>query len=234
LYFVGSLYQGSGWNFKSRAFFVAAIFICFVSALWFFGTAMLGRGGDPSYVETTSPLGHLQLASEYKNLGEDDFFAYTYVWLSSYLVQGYYGFSQALGVDFDSTYGFGNSPFLMRQFEWVTGFDLSENTYQNKIREVWGGAQWHSLYSHIANDVHFFGVAVWNFLMGIYLSKIWRSFLDENNLYSKALLPLFALVVIWTPANNQVFGFLETFSAFLLMTVLWSYRVFRQRPMFNG
>jgi hypothetical protein len=79
--------------------------------------------------------------------------------------------------------------------------------------------QWHSLYSQIANDVHFLCVAVWNFIMGFYLAKLWRSFLDENNSYSKFLLPLFAMLIIFTPANNQVFGYLETLSTFFFYDI---------------
>ena len=228
LHFVACFYREKRWNFKSRRFFILSIVVFFVAALWFFGTAMLGRGGDPSYVEMTSPLGHIRLDDAYRNVDSDSFLAYTYVWLSYYLVQGYYGFSQALNMDFTSTLGFGNSHFLTRQVEWAIGYDFSQYTYQHKIVSSWGEAQWHSLYSHIANDVHFFGVAVWNFIMGFYLAKLWKSFLNEDNLYSKFLLPLFALIIIWTPANNQVFGYLETFSTFFFMTILWLGSAYRR------
>jgi hypothetical protein len=230
LYFVACFYNDGGFNFKSRRFFIVIIFVFFGAALWFFGTAMLGRGGDPSYVESTSPLGHIKLDYAYLNMDEDSFLSYVYVWLSNYIVQGYYGFSQSLNMNFTSTLGFGNSPFLTRQVEWATGHDFSQYTYQHKIDAVWGeAAQWHSLYSHIANDVHFFGVAVWNLIMGFYLARLWKSFLDEDNLYSKFLLPLFAVLIIFTPANNQVFGYLETFSAFFFMTLLWFGSVYRRR-----
>jgi hypothetical protein len=221
-YFVACFYHDGKFNFKSRRFFIVIILMFFGATLWFFGTVMLGRGGDPSYVESTSPLGHIKLDYAYRNTDENSFLFYVYVWLSNYVVQGYYGFSQSLNIDFTSTLGFGNSQFLTRQIEWATGYDLSQYTYQHKIDAVWGEtAQWHSLYSHIANDVHFLGVAVWNFIMGFYLARLWRSFLDEDNLYSKFLLPLFAVLIIFTPANNQVFGYLETFSAFFFMTLLW-------------
>ena len=191
---------------------------------------MLGRGGDPSYLETTSPLGHIKIVDAFRDAGENSFLSYLYVWFSNYLVQGYYGFSQSLKMDFTSTLGFGNSQFLTRQVEWLTGYDLSIYTYQHKIDAVWGEtAQWHSVYSQIANDVHFIGVALWNFVMGFYLAKLWKSFLDENNIYSKLLLPLFAMLIIFTPANNQVFGYLETFSAFFFMSLLWFGSVCRLR-----
>lgn len=229
LYFVACFYHEGRWNFKSRRFFIVIIFVFFGATLWFFGTAMLGRGGDPNYVESTSPLGHIKLDDAYRSADEDYFLSYIYVWLSNYIVQGYYGFSQALSVDFTSTLGFGNSEFLTRQVEWAVGYDISQYTYQHKIVAVWGEAQWHSLYSHLANDVDFSGVAVWNFIMGFYLARLWKSFIDEDNLYSKFLLPLFAVLIVFTPANNQVFGYLETFSAFFFMTLLWFGSVYRRR-----
>lgn len=230
IYFIGCYFREGRYNFRSRRFFIVAIVVFFGAAIWFFGAAMLGRGGDPSYLETTSPLGHIKIKYAYRGSDEDSFLSYIYVWLSNYLVQGYYGFSQSLNVDFTSTLGFGSSQFITRQVEWLIGYDFSLNTYQHKIDAVWGEtAQWHSLYGQIANDVHFLGVAVWNFLMGFYLAKLWKSFLDENNLYSKFLLPLFAILIIFIPANNQVFGYLETFSAFLFMTVLWFASVYGRR-----
>ncbi len=234
LYFVANFYAEGRFNFKSRRFFIVIITLSLGFALWFFGTAMLGRGGDPSYVESTSPLGHIRVDEAYRYIDGGSFLSYVYVWLSNYVVQGYYGFSQALNMEFTSTFGFGNSQFLARQLEWATGYNLSLDTYQHKIDAVWGETtQWHSLYSYIANDVHFLGVAVWNFIMGFYLARVWRSFLDEDNLFAKMLLPLFAMLVIFTPANNQVLGFLESFSAFILLTVLWISSVHRRRISFK-
>ena len=191
---------------------------------------MLGRGGDPGYIETTSLLGHIKIDDAFRGSDENSFLSYIYVYLSNYIVQGYYGFSQALTQDFTSTYGFGNSQFLIRQFEWFTGVDLSQYTYQHKIDSVWNEtAQWHSIYSYIANDVHFSGVVLWNFIIGFYLAKVWRSYLIHDDFYSKLLLPMFVIMIIFIPANNQIFGFLETFSTFFLLTLLWLWQAYKVR-----
>jgi hypothetical protein len=231
LYFIGSHYRNGKSVVKWKGFFIGLILLMlFAAAIWFFGSAMLGRGGDPSYLESTSPLGHIKIDKGYLNSGEDSFFSYIYVWFSYYLVHGYYGFSQSISQEFTSTFGFGNSQFLMRQFEWLTGYDLMRYTYQHKIDSVWGEtAQWHSLYSYIANDFHFFGVIVWNFVMGFFISKVWKSFLDDDNLYAKFLMPLFVMIIIFTPANNQVFGYLETFSTFFFSSLLWFASVYKGR-----
>ncbi|MDN3649316.1 hypothetical protein QWZ13_10360 [Reinekea marina] len=110
----------------------------------------------------------------------------------------------------------------MRQLEWLTNIDLTELTYQHKIDEFWGeSAQWHSLYSHLANDVHFFGVSFLCLFIGFFLARVWFSVLDNGSFYGACLIPLFVLLIFFIPANNQIFGFLGTFSSFSIITLLW-------------
>lgn len=191
-------------------------------AFWFFAAAMIGRTGSLMYIEGTSPLGDITLKQDYVDSDSDSIISYLYVYLTYYITQGYYGFSQALNTDFIWTYGFGNSEFLSRQIFWLFGYDFSENTFQHRIDSIWGEkAQWHSFYSHLANDFHFGGVIFVNIFLGFYLAAVWKSFIYNNNFYAKYLLPLFVIMIIFTPANNQVFGFLETFSAFVILSIFW-------------
>lgn len=231
VYFLLNYFNHGRFGFFQRKFFVIVALAAIVGAVVFFGNSMVNRGGDVSYIESISPLGDIKVTSEIDvDDGLGGFLMYTFVWLSSYIVQGYYGFSLALTQDFTSTLGVGNSQFLMRQFEWVTGIDVSESTYQHKIDAWWGEtAQWHSFYSYIANDYHFIGVALWCLVLGFYLAKLWVSIIDDNNLYAKLLMPLFAVMVVFIPANNQVFGFLETFSAFFVLTALWLHSISKAR-----
>ena len=136
-----------------------------------------------------------------------------------YLVQGYYGFSLIFDVDWSWTYGFGNSEFLQRQFQLLSGVDISGLTYQAKVDSFWGkSAQWHSFYSQIANDVGILGLIPFMGLLGYYISYTWHRAVYRNNFYSAALLPIFAILVIFIPANNQIFGFIDTFSYFFVVS----------------
>lgn len=198
---------------------IISVFLLFF-AFWFFAEAMIGRTGSLMYVEGTSPLGDIKLKQAY--VDSDSIISYLYVYLSYYIAQGYYGFSQALNTDFVWTYGLGSSEFLSRQVFWVFGYDFSVDTFQHRIDSIWGEkAQWHSFYSHLANDFHFIGVIFVNSFLGFYLAAVWKSFIYNNNFYAKYLLPLFVIMIIFTPANNQVFGFLETFSAFVILSIFW-------------
>jgi hypothetical protein len=218
VYFAACKYWYGEYRFFQRKFFVVCITFGVVGFVVFFGSAMEGRGGDVSFIERTSPLGHIKILNQ-TNL---DFLSYTYIWLSNYLVQGYYGFSLSIQQEFTSTYGFGHSAFTMRQFEWVTGYNLMSSTYQQKIDMWWGSrSNWHSFYSYIANDIHFIGVIFFNFILGLFFAKVWMGILYRKSLAAYLLVPLIALLVIFIPANNQVFGFLETFSTFFVLFFYW-------------
>ena len=225
VYFIHHYYRYGSFGFYKRKFFVFVFVFSFIGAFSFFGSAMSERGGNISYIETVSTLGEVTVND---SNGANDNFAYTtYVWLTTYVVQGYYGFSLSLTQDFTSTLGVGNSSFLTRQFERITGENLSDLTYQHKIDAWWGEtSQWHSFYSHFANDVHFIGVAFICLILGFYLARLWISIIDNSNFYAMLLMPLFVLMIVFIPANNQVFGFLETFSAFFMASIFWFHSVY--------
>lgn len=191
-----------------------------VFAFGFFSITMSARGGDPSYIETTSKLGDIKIRPQFKeDISKVEHF---YIWFVNYLVQGYYGLSLAMQEQFTSTFGFGSSIFVSRQMLDFFGIDIAKYTYQRKISSSWDeSAQWHSFYSYVANDFHFFGVIIVCFFIGVLMALVWVTFIKQSNIWSVFLLPLIALMVVFIPANNQVFGFLETFSAFLFFFIGW-------------
>ena len=206
---------------------IAKIFIflsiLFLIPIGFFGYIMSKRGGGFDYFEGTSPLGDISI-----NIGTPvldsiiSFYSYALVWLNYYLVQGYYGFSLILHLDWNWTYGFGNSEFLQRQFLMISGIDISSNTFQYQIDDVWDKtAQWHSFYGQFANDFGFIGLGLFMFILGGLLSRIWLSVIYRNNFYGMSILPLFIIMFIFFPANNQIFGFIDTFSYFIFILIFW-------------
>ena len=188
-----------------------------------FGYIMSQRGGAFSYFKSTSPLGDISvIVDSFDSVGFFSFLFYSLVWLNYYLVQGYYGFSLILSEKFEWTYGFGNSAFLQRQFEIITGNSITNNTFQSKVSDVWHiEAQWHSFYGQVANDVGLLGVGLIMFLLGYLLNKLWFSVQYCNSFYGAAMLPIFILFVIFIPANNQVFGYVDTLSYFIFVNILW-------------
>ncbi len=197
--------------------------ILFLIPLGYFGYAMSQRGGGFENISNSSPLGDINVNIETPAINSfSGFYSYAFVWLNSYIVQGYYGFSLILNMDWNWTYGFGSSEFLQRQFFMLTGNDISQKTFQFRISDIWDkSAQWHSFYGQFANDFGLIGLFILMFFLGGFFSRVWLSVIYNNNFFGIALLPLFALMFIFFPANNQVFGFIDTFSYFIFVTLFW-------------
>lgn len=188
-----------------------------------FGYVMSKRGGGFDYFSGSSPLGDVSVSLMAPELdGIFSMFFYSLVWLNYYLVQGYYGFSLVLNFEHNWTYGFGSSVFLQRQFEMLFGIDISNDTFQARVSHLWDvNAQWHSFYGQVANDVGLIGVGLLMFLLGFFLCKVWISSIYQNSFYGLSLLPIFCILIIFIPANNQVFGYIDTFSYAVLVSILW-------------
>jgi hypothetical protein len=203
----------------------------FIFPLGWFGKIMYQRGGGFDYFSSTSPMGDISVSSNFM-LSESssilDFIYYSYVWLSYYIVQGYYGFSLILSLDWNWTYGFGGSAFLQRQFLMLTGLDISNQTFQSRISNVWDAtAQWHSFYGQIANDVGIFGLILFMFLLGYFVARVWISAIYQNSFFGSALMPMLAIMFIFFPANNQVLGYIDTLSYFIFISLLWILEKYR-------
>lgn len=141
---------------------------------------------------------------------------------TDYLTQGYYGMSLALDEEFTTTYGIGSSQFLMSNFKSLFGIDVKDRTYQHKITEQWHeDGKWHSFYSYVANDVSFYGVILVMFLIGLFYGCICKDVIENNSFIGKMLLPLFVILFMYMPANNQVFTAMATCTAFLELSALW-------------
>ena len=224
VFFIYNKYHFSSYRLGKRKFFLVVLMFTLLGALTFFGTAMSERGGDIRYIELIDPLGNIKVEEASYNKTKESFIYYTYAWLGSYIVQGYYGFSLALTQDFETSYGIGNSVFLTRNFESLLGVDIRSNTFQYKISDWWGeSSQWHSFYSFFANDFHFVGVAFVCFIISFLMAKAWFDFIDRANIFAGAMMPIFSVLIIFIPANNQIFGFLDGFSAFFWTCVFWFY-----------
>jgi hypothetical protein len=215
------LYIG-GCRHMQRLIFISALLFLFPVA--FFGNIMSQRGGGFEYFAQTSPLNDISGPLQYGDgqyFSIFDFLYYSFVWLDYYLVQGYYGFSLILNLDHHWTYGFGNSFFLQRQFLLITGIDVNPLTFQHRISSVWDeSAQWHSFYGQFANDFGLIGLIALMFALGYFLAKTWMFALYKNSFYAAALVPIYMLMFVFFPANNQVFSYIDTLSYFIFVNML--------------
>jgi len=148
--------------------------------------------------------------------------------ISSYTTQGYYGLSLAMGERFSFTYGFGNSWFLMSLFEKITHrTELPMMTYPFKIEKYgWDPyVNWHSIYTWLASDFTFVGSLFVVFIIGYIFGEVWKSCLIQRNIFGMGLFILFMIMFMYFPANNQIFAFVQTFSAFWGLFFIWFFTV---------
>jgi len=212
-FFVFLVYAKNFKDFQLEYFCRKGIKVGFIFVMFsviVFGYAMNGRGVTFEYIESNSPRGDISVSSDIAENGV----SVSLVMLSHYIVQGYYGLSLAIGKDFESTYGLGHSPFLLRQYEKVSGGSLSKNTYQEKIDNDWAsGVRWPSAFTFYANDVSFFGVPFVGFFQMMIFGICWYLGVYKGMRELIYSLPLHFQQVIFLSANNQVFSFADGFFA---------------------
>ncbi|MDD1792382.1 hypothetical protein LRP50_04485 [Enterovibrio sp. ZSDZ42] len=210
---------------KRKGVILSLVFM-FAFSFWQFYAVKSGANLYAVVVKEETPANFDYLAANNvtfeREVGEYKGVAYDfYEKIAVYISQGYKGMSISLDEPFDSTYGVGHSVFLQRVFEDYLGFDVRERTYQRKITDRWDeNVYWHSAYSYFANDVSFYGVTFVMLALGFYFSKVVNAALFKGNFVAKLLLPLFALMFLYLPANNQVFGFLENMMSFWVLTLM--------------
>ncbi|WP_347723247.1 hypothetical protein [Lysinibacillus capsici] len=191
------------------------IFFFIIGIFGYFANSIESRVGDIVYfndtnikIDTNSPI--------YKYT--PDFLKGFIVTLSSYLTQGYYGLSLALEEPFTSTLFIGNSSFLSSFMESTFGISyFIENSYPTKI-EIYGWDRfinWHTAYTWFASDISFWGVPFLMILIGFLLGVFWKESLAEQQL-SMVLFIIIMILVIYIPANNQIFSFPGTLFTFYL------------------
>lgn len=229
-----TLYVNEYKNFRGLLVIFGALFLIPVAS---FGYIMSQRGGGFEYFASTSPLGDISVSVQsvdIENASLFDFFYYSFVWLEYYLVQGYYGFSLILNIDQHWTFGFGNSAFLQRQLQLLTGIDVAPLTFQHRIDPLWGeSAQWHSFYGQFANDFGLIGLVLMMLFLGYLLAKTWTSIIYRNSFWGAAIMPIYILMFIFFPANNQVFAYIDTLSYFLFINIFWAFEGKKVRFFLN-
>ena len=152
--------------------------------------------------------------------------------LTSYVTQGYYGLSLALGEPFVPMFGVGNSTFLLLNAVKITGDSRIQNLpYPVRVERSrgWGAYEnWISIYPWLASDLSFPGTILVVFLIGRLFAMSWLDTLRGQNPFAVAMLAQFILMLFYFPANNQMLAAGEGLTGFYGVMILWL--VTRRRP----
>lgn len=149
----------------------------------------------------------------------------TYIAIDTYLTQGYYAMGLALDLDFNFTYGLGHNNFFISLSEKILGKNsIWDKTYQVRIEEETGFSskgKWHTAYVSMANDFTFIGVTLFVFFVGYFFAQIWIDAIKLINPYAIILSPLFFIMILYFPANNQVLGNQGSSYIFWTFFIFW-------------
>lgn len=164
--------------------------------------------------------------------------AFGFAMISAYLTNGYYGLSLALDLPFESTFGLGHSSAMLSLFERLFGeAGLSENTYIAKISDLgWDSRYyWASLYTWLANDIHFIGALAAVGCLARWLRLAWRDAVFANNDSAAVVFVLLCIAFIYLPANNQIGQTFDLYFSFIGAFVIWMYgRAKGRRTLLRG
>lgn len=164
----------------------------------------------------------------------------TLISVTSYLGQGYNALSYVSQLQWEPTFGVGHSLFLSLRLDQLFGTDIVDRMYQSRMSaygiDPW--VNWHSLYVWIANDVHWLGVIPIMFLLGRFSARVVLRALINDSASNYALLALTAIMLVYIPANAQIFQEPTTFVAFwgllLYQIVFKSSRAPTELPSLTG
>lgn len=150
------------------------------------------------------------------------------LFLTSYLTHGYNGLSIAMDQDFTSTCGLGFSQFFRHNFLKLVGAPQLEEkiesmTYAYKTSSVgWEtGRVWSSFFVFPASDISFLGTILLLFFIGYIWSLSWKDALKTHNPFAIVVFLNLCIMVVYFPANNQLFQGGESFVGFSVVFFAW-------------
>lgn len=196
------------------ASFVAAIISLFVILFVFRKSERLGGFvgfclyGDVACFEPTN-------SSEF-----GDIVSFGVAIFSAYFVQGYYGLSLALPLDYEWTYGIGHSQPL----QTIAGLFVDTGPiYDSGLLAQLQTVGWHdrfvwsSIFPSLASDVTLLGIPILFLFIGSLYGRSWTTAVSKGRPDAIVLFALLTILVLYIPANNQIAQSFDLYFA----TVFW-------------
>lgn len=136
-----------------------------------------------------------------------------------YLTQGYYGLAKSLQIPFVWCKGMGSSFFWKDQMLSLFPNMQVPLAYPERLVNVgnWSPkGNWQTIFPWLASDFTFLGAILLLGVMFYYCGKMWKNIESNNNPFRMALLLYFFEIIVFIPANNQIFQVANTFIAFFI------------------
>jgi hypothetical protein len=209
-------------NFKNILRFYLIIVALLIGSIYTFSYNMVNRSGNAKLNLQDFNLGISKVnenASVFTILPQE--FQPTYMYMVSYLAQGYYHTCLAFDLEFKPTFFLGNNPALISLAEKVFGVHIWESTYMYRLKEkgVDPVVNWHSAYLWYASDFSFFGVPIVLFFIGYLFGFSWALSLNNNDFLSKVIFTILGNMILYLFANNTYLS--SVFYSFIFIFPIW-------------
>jgi hypothetical protein len=124
--------------------------------------------------------------------------------MTVYLSQGYHGLSLAQDAEFPSTAGMGSS-VAIRNLSTIVGSDAATTSYQAQLTaRGWPETSaWSTVYTELANDLTFPGVAAAMLAFGYLWARSYRRAV-RGDVAAMVVFVLCCTAIAYSPANNQL------------------------------
>ncbi len=205
---------------KTIRFIFTTVFLC-VIGLYFFSNNMSRRSGNADLDFKNFDIGNSPIDINHYSLKIIPVgLQQTYLYVVSYISQGYYHTCLAFDIEYQPTFFTTSTPALI-SFGEIFGINNYENTYvyRLKYKGVDPEINWHSSYTWYASDFTFFGVPFLFLFMGYILGYSWDLGIRNQDLLSKIVFVIFANSLIFVFANNNYLS--SVFYSLLFIFPIW-------------
>lgn len=147
--------------------------------------------------------------------------------LSGYLSQGYYGLSLCMQLPFEWSYGIGSSYALTSLLKKIGIEGIFERTYLSRMTSTFrrnGLRSWNTIFPWLASDYTWIGAALFFIFVGYFMAKAWKEILLNNNKISYIVFCETMILVLFIPANNQLFHGYDSFISTWVFILIWLFR----------
>ncbi|MBV5329611.1 MAG: hypothetical protein JZU65_18620 [Chlorobium sp.] len=199
--------------------------ILIVALFGFFGAGQAQRAGDAGVLGAFDSGGGVIFADRdhFVSILLPDFLVIVFESITRYVTQGYYALSLTFPIVGDTTFGFGNSMFLARNADELTGSTyFTSQSLPGLLEQSHGWSMtglWHSIYPWIASDFGFFGTLIVIGVFGYMLGLSWGLSLVAPHPINIIISYFLFIIFYYIPANNQIFQNGETAVGFFLCCV---------------
>lgn len=147
--------------------------------------------------------------------------------LSGYLSQGYYGLSLCMQLPFEWSYGIGSSYALTSLLKKFGIEGIFERTYISRMTNNFrrnGLRSWNTIFPWLASDYTWIGAALFFIFVGYFMAKAWKEVILNDNIISYIVFCETIILILFIPANNQLFHGYDAFISTWVLIIVWLFR----------